>query len=135
MIQINLLTKQKETHRLRERTYGCQGAGQGEGIVRKFGVDMYTLLYLKWITSKDLLCSTGNSAQGCMAAWMGGEFEGDWIHGYVWPSPFPVHLFVQQLSQHCYSAIPPYQTKSAPFLYKSQSVSHLASVFSILNPE
>ena len=33
------------------------GEGWGEGIVRKFGVDMYTLLYLKWITYEDLLCS------------------------------------------------------------------------------
>ena len=33
------------------------------GIVREFGIDMYTLLYLKWVTSKDLLYSTGNSAQ------------------------------------------------------------------------
>ena len=24
----------------------------GEGIVRKFGMDMYTLLYLKWIRTK-----------------------------------------------------------------------------------
>ena len=35
----------------------------GEGAVREFGIDMYTLLYLKWITNKDLLYSTGNSAQ------------------------------------------------------------------------
>ena len=34
----------------------------GEGIVTDFGMDMYTLLYLKWITNKDLLYSTGNSA-------------------------------------------------------------------------
>ena len=27
----------------------------GEGIVREFGMDMYTLLYLKWVTNKDLL--------------------------------------------------------------------------------
>ena len=27
------------------------------------GMDTYTLLYLKWITHKDLLYSTGNSAQ------------------------------------------------------------------------
>ena len=33
------------------------------GIVREFGIDMYTLLYLKWITNKDLLYSIGNSAQ------------------------------------------------------------------------
>ena len=32
------------------------------------------LLYLKWITNKDLLCSAGNSAQCHMAAWMGGGF-------------------------------------------------------------
>ena len=62
MIQINLFTKQKHTHRLREQTYGYQGEGWGEGIVRQFGIDMYTLLYLKWITNKDLLYSTGNSA-------------------------------------------------------------------------
>ena len=29
--------------------------GRGEGIVREFGMGMYTLLYLKWITNKDLL--------------------------------------------------------------------------------
>ena len=28
----------------------------GKGIVRELGMDMYTLLYLKWITNKDLLC-------------------------------------------------------------------------------
>ena len=28
--------------------------GQAEAIVREFGMDMYTLLYLKWITKKDL---------------------------------------------------------------------------------
>ena len=31
-------------------TYGCWG----EGIVRDFGKVMYTLLYLKWITNKNL---------------------------------------------------------------------------------
>ena len=66
-----LLTKQEETHR--ERTYGCQG----DGIVRQFGLGMDTLLYLKWISSKDLLQSTGNSAQCYVAAWMGGEFGGE----------------------------------------------------------
>ena len=64
----------------------------GEGIVREFGMDMYTLLYLKWITNKDLLYSTGNSAQCYVAAWMGGESGGEWIHGSVWPSPFTIHL-------------------------------------------
>ena len=40
---------------------------------REFGMDMYTLLYLKWITNKDLLCSTWNSAQCYMAASMEGR--------------------------------------------------------------
>ena len=52
----------------------------------------YTLLYLKWITSKDLLPSTGNSAQCYVAAWMGGEFGGEWIRVYVQLSPFAIHL-------------------------------------------
>ena len=34
-----------------------------EGIVGEFGMDMNTLLYLTWRTSKDLLDSTGNYAQ------------------------------------------------------------------------
>ena len=38
----------------------------GEGTVKEFGIDMYTLLYLKWITNKDLLYSTENSAQYCV---------------------------------------------------------------------
>ena len=68
-----------------------------EGKVKKFGMDVNTLLYLQWITNKDLLYSTGNSAQCYVAAWMGGEFRGEWIQVYVWLSPFAVHL---KLSQH-----------------------------------
>ena len=60
---------------------------EGEGIVRDFGNIMNTLLYLNWITSKDLLYSTWNSAQCCVAAWVGGEFGGEETHVYVWPSP------------------------------------------------
>ena len=90
--------KQKETHRLREWIYGCQGEGWGDGIFREkgmvkdLGVDMYTLLYLKWVTNKELLYSTGNSAQCYVAAWMGGEFGGEWIYVYLWLSPLVVHL-------------------------------------------
>ena len=62
-----------------------QGGGEEgrEGKVRELGVVMYTLLYLKWIINKDLLYSTGNSAQCSVAAWMGGDFGGEWIHVYV----------------------------------------------------
>ena len=37
--------------------------GWWEGIDREFGIDMYTLLYLKWIINKYLLYRIGNSAQ------------------------------------------------------------------------
>ena len=65
-------------------------------------MDIYTLLYLKWITNRDLLHSSGNSAQCYVAAPMGGQFVGECIHVYVWLSPFAVHL---KLSQHCLSAM------------------------------
>ena len=64
----------------------------GEGMVREFEINMNTLLYLKWITNKALLCSTENSAQCYMADRMGGEFGGEWIHVYVWLSPSSVHM-------------------------------------------
>ena len=60
---MNLFTKQKQTYRLRKQTYGYQRGRGGGGINWEFDIDMYTLLYLKWITKKDLLYSTGNSAQ------------------------------------------------------------------------
>lgn len=43
--------------------------------------------------------STGNSTKCYVAAWMGGEFGEEWIHVYIWLSPFPVHS--SKLSQHC----------------------------------
>ena len=55
------------------------------------------MLYLNWITNMVLLGSTGNSAQCYVAAWIGGEFGGEWIHVFVWLSPFAFHL---KLSQH-----------------------------------
>ena len=85
-------TYNAEVHRLREQAYGCLE----EGIVREFGKVIYTLLYSKWITNKDLVYTTGSS-QCYVAAWMGREFGGEWIHVYVWLSAPTVYL---KLSQH-----------------------------------
>ena len=41
---------------------------------------MLTLLYSKRITNKDLSYNTFNSTQCYVAAWLGGEFGGEWIH-------------------------------------------------------
>ena len=60
---MNLLTKNKQTHKPQEQAYGCQGVGWGELIGREFGMVMYTLLHFKWITNKYLLYSKKNSAQ------------------------------------------------------------------------
>ena len=51
------------------------GGRAGEGTVREFGMDRYTLLYLKWLTKKDLLYS--------VAIWMGVGFGTEWIHVYI----------------------------------------------------
>ena len=59
--------------------------------------NMCTLLYSKWITNKDLLYSTWNSAQCYVPAWMGSGFGGEWIHVHIWLSLFAVHL---KLPQH-----------------------------------
>ena len=37
--------------------------GWGGGKVRELGMDMYTQVYLKWITNRDLPYNTWNSAQ------------------------------------------------------------------------
>ena len=45
MIQINLSTKQKQTHRYAEQTCGCQvGKMDWES-----GISRYKLLYIEWI--------------------------------------------------------------------------------------
>ena len=64
----------------------------GEARDRKFEIDTNRLLYLTWILKKALLYSTGNSAQCYVASWMGGKFGGEWMHGYIWLSPFAIHL-------------------------------------------
>ena len=71
---MTLITKQRQTRRLHEGDSSCHGEEWGEGIIRESGMHMHTPLYLKWITNKDLLCSTWNSAQCYAAAWMGPEF-------------------------------------------------------------
>ena len=61
-----LITKQKQTHRLREQTYGYRGEGCQGGIVREFGIERkkknclslyyvpvnYILLYINYTSIK-----------------------------------------------------------------------------------
>jgi len=57
MAQMNLSTKQKQTHRHRGQTCGCQGGG---GRKWEFGISRFDLLHLEWISNEVLLYSTGN---------------------------------------------------------------------------
>ena len=66
MAQINLSTKQKQTHRHREQTCGCQGGwgkegdGGRRGMDWEFRVGRCKLLHLEWINNNLLMYSTGN---------------------------------------------------------------------------
>ena len=52
---------------------------------------LWALLYLRWITNNELLCSTGNSTQ-LYDSLDGRGIFGTRIHGYIRLSPFTVHL-------------------------------------------
>ena len=57
----------------------AEGKDEGKGQLGSLGwTRTYTLLYLKWPTNKDLLSHTRSSAERQVAAWLGGEFGGDW---------------------------------------------------------
>ena len=52
------------------------GRKMRDGAFREFGMNMYPLLYLKWIINKGLPHSTWNSARCYVAGWMEGKFGG-----------------------------------------------------------
>ena len=93
MIQKNLQNTKRFTDLENELT-----VARGEGIVREFGVDRYTQLYLKGVSNKDLLYSTWKELCSVLCgSGMGGGLGGEWIHVYVWV-PSAVCL---KLSQYC----------------------------------
>ena len=100
MVQVNLLTGRRQTRSLRQQAMASRGRMR-EGIVRGVGMDRGSLLYLRWITSKDLLDGTWNSAQCFVVARMREESGGEWIHGWMAESlhcsPETVTSFVHQL--------------------------------------
>ena len=68
MVQMNLQNRRRRTD-LEKQLNSCCGEAWGKGMVREFGMDMYTLLYLKWITNKDSI------AQGTLLSVL-------WQHGW-----------------------------------------------------
>ena len=75
--------------------------GGGERIVRECEMDLYTVLYLKWIANKDLLCSTENSAECYVAAgWERSLGENGYMYMYGWVTQLCIWN-----CQHCELAI------------------------------
>lgn len=59
MIQMNFFTEQKQTYRHRKQMYVHQRGRLLEGINQEFGVNIYTLQFIKQ-SNRDLLYGTGN---------------------------------------------------------------------------
>ena len=92
---MNLQNRKRLTD-LENKLVVAKGKDGGEGI-REFGMDLYTQVYLKGMTNKDLLYSTRNSVQCYVAACVRGEFRGEWMCAHLWLCPFVVRL---KLLQH-----------------------------------
>ena len=58
MVQMNRFAGQKLRHRCREQTYGHQGGKVAVVVVVvvwEIGIDIYTLICIKWMTNKNVL--------------------------------------------------------------------------------
>ena len=75
MTQMNLSVKQKQNHRHREQTGGCQGGGGWGGMEWEAMVSRCKLLYREWINNKVLLHSTENYVQYPMINHNGKEYK------------------------------------------------------------
>ena len=84
MTQMNLTTKQKQTHRHTKQTCGWQGGGGlGEGWIGRLGLaDANYFIYIEWINDKVLLYSTGNYIQYPVIKHNGKEYKKECIYMY-----------------------------------------------------
>ena len=75
MAQMNLSTKQKQTHRREQR-------GQRERDGLEFGVGRCKLLHLEWMNSKVLMYSTGNYIQYPVINHNGKKYKKECLYVY-----------------------------------------------------
>ena len=78
----NELIYKIEVESQKQKTNMLTGSKQG-GINWEIGTDIYTLLYVIWITNKDLPQSTEDSTQYSVMAYLGKEFLKEWLYVYV----------------------------------------------------
>ena len=80
----NQLIYKTETDSQTQKTNLWLPKGKGEGINQEFGINIYTLLYIKYqIANKDLLYSTGNYTQYFVIACKGKESENEYMYLYM----------------------------------------------------
>ena len=89
MIQVNLRTKQKQAHRPENELTVPRGKGGGRDSRGVWDGHGHTAVF-NMENQQGPAGQHRNSAQCHVAAWMGGEFGGEWIH--VWLSLFAVQL-------------------------------------------
>ena len=53
MIQMNYLQNRKRLTNIKNKLIVAERKHEGDRIIREFGMDMYTLPCLQWITNKD----------------------------------------------------------------------------------
>ena len=102
---MNLFTKQKETHRLRNRLPGgrdSQGVWDSDVHTAIFKMDSQQGPIVQHMELCSMLCASLDGRGVC----------GRWTHTRGWPSPFAVHL---KLPQHCQLAITQNKIKSLKF--------------------
>ena len=92
---MNLQSRKRLTDLENELMVARQKGG-GRDSYRVWDGRVHTAVF----NNKDLLYSTGNSAQCYVAAWMGEEFGEEWIQVYVWLSPCTVHLKLTSLNRY-----------------------------------
>ena len=78
-----LIYKTEIESQMQKTNLWLPGGKHGGGINWEIGIDIYTLLYIKQITNKDLLYSTGNSTQYSVMTYMGKESKKECIYVYV----------------------------------------------------
>lgn len=77
MTQGNLLIKQNQNQRFQTKRVSKRKCW--EGIKCEVGIDTYTLLYMEYMTNKDLMYSPGKSTQDSVITYGGKK----WIYVFV----------------------------------------------------
>ena len=76
---MNTPTNQKQSHRHREQTCGCQEGRVGGGKDWESGTSGCKLLHTEWINKK-VLYSTGNYSRCSVINHTGGEYKKECLH-------------------------------------------------------